>query len=151
MARKVDYKNITKVVKGSVSVFYRNNWPNLNNNCSNNNKVSLCPKIFFILRPGTTRKHDELKWNTNWFRIFTTKCVVNHCGFGWCGKLEKFEPAMWFFFHCSGLLTVGKLAWVEETVGEVNRVEWEDIRSILIRSRLVDSTSRDYLYTNNLT
>ena len=41
---------------------------------------------------------------------------------------------------CSGLLTVGKLTWLEETVGEVNRVEREDITSIQVHS-----TGKDWL------
>ena len=43
--------------------------------------------------------------------------------------------------QCSALLTVGKL-----TVGEGDRVEREDVTSILIHN-----TGQDYLYTNNLT
>ena len=31
---------------------------------------------------------------------------------------------------CSGLLTVGKLTWLEKTVGQVNRVGWREITSV---------------------
>ncbi len=42
--------------------------------------------------------------------------------------------------YCSGLLTAGKLTWHEETVGEVNRVEWKEITSIQIHR-----TGQDWL------
>ena len=40
----------------------------------------------------------------------------------------------------SGLLTVGKLTWLEKTVGEINRVEWKETTSIHIHS-----TGQDWL------